>query len=261
VGYITRIIGVVSGKGGVGKTTIVANLGSVLSSKFKKDVIIVDCNLTTSHLGLYLGMYYCPITLNKVLTGEAEIGSAMYDHFTGMRVIPASLSLDDLKGVDMFNLKDTIRGLFGKSDIVILDSAPGLGREAISVLRSSDEVLFVTTPFVPSTMDIIRCNEVISEIGARPLGIVLNMMTKEKYELTAKEVEGLSELPVIASIPVDKNVPRSLSLKTPVTIYQPNSPASKQIISLAAKLIGVDYKPPGFFSRVFKFWKSQETYA
>ena len=261
MGYITRIIGVVSGKGGVGKTTIVANLGSVLSSKFKKDVIIVDCNLTTSHLGLYLGMYYCPITLNKVLTGEAEIGSAMYDHFTGMRVIPASLSLDDLKGVDMFNLKDTIRGLFGKSDIVILDSAPGLGREAISVLRSSDEVLFVTTPFVPSTMDIIRCNEVISEIGARPLGIVLNMMTKEKYELTAKEVEGLVEMPVIASIPVDKNVPRSLSLKTPVTIYQPNSSASKQIISLAAKLIGVEYKPPGFFSRMFKFWRSQESYT
>jgi len=255
------MIGVVSGKGGVGKTTLVANLGSVLSSKFKKDVIIVDCNLTTSHLGLYLGMYYCPITLNKVLTGEAEIGSAMYDHFTGMRVIPASLSLDDLKGVDMFNLKDTIRNLFGKSDIVILDSAPGLGREAISVLRSSDEVLFVTTPFVPSTMDIIRCNEVITEIGARPLGIVLNMMTKEKYELTAKEVEGLAEMPVIASIPVDKNVPRSLALKTPVTIYQPNSPASKQIISLAARLIGVDYKPPGVLSRLFKFWRSQESYT
>jgi len=253
---MTRVIGVISGKGGVGKTTLVANLGSVLSSKFKKGVVIVDCNITTSHLGLYLGMYYNPVTLNNVLTGEVEMGSAMYDHFTGMKVVPASLSLKDLKGVDIFNLGDTIKELFDKTDIVILDSAPGLGREALSVLRASDEVLFVTTPFVPSTMDIIRCFEVINEIGAKPLGIVLNMITGEKYELTAGEVEGLVELPVIASIPVDKNIPRSLALKAPLVTYKPNSPASREITALAARLIGESYKPPGLWSRLKGFFKS-----
>ena len=253
---MTRVIGIVSGKGGVGKTTLVANLGSVLSSKFKKSVVIVDCNITTSHLGLYLGMYYTPITLNKVLLGEEEIGSAMYDHFTGMKVIPASLSLKDIQGVDIFNLKDTIKELFGKTDIVILDSAPGLGREAISVLRACDEVLYITTPFVPSTMDIIRLNEVINELGVKPLGIVLNMKSKEKYELKPGEVEGLVELPVIASIPLDKNVPRSLSLKTPIVTFIPNSPASKEMIALAARLIGEKYEQPGLWSRFKGFFKS-----
>jgi len=253
---LTRVIGIVSGKGGVGKTTLVANLGSVLSSKFKKSVVIVDCNITTSHLGLYLGMYYTPITLNKVLLGEEEIGSAMYDHFTGMKVIPASLSLKDIQGVDIFNLKDTIKELFGKTDIVILDSAPGLGREAISVLRACDEVLYITTPFVPSTMDIIRLNEVINELGVKPLGIVLNMKSKEKYELKPGEVEGLVELPVIASIPLDKNVPRSLSLKTPIVTFIPNSPASKEMIALAARLIGEKYEQPGLWSRFKGFFKS-----
>jgi len=255
-GILTRVIGIVSGKGGVGKTTLVANLGSVLSSKFKKSVVIVDCNITTSHLGLYLGMYYTPITLNKVLLGEEEIGSAMYDHFTGMKVIPASLSLKDIQGVDIFNLKDTIKELFGKTDIVILDSAPGLGREAISVLRACDEVLYITTPFVPSTMDIIRLNEVINELGVKPLGIVLNMKSKEKYELKPGEVEGLVELPVIASIPLDKNVPRSLSLKTPIVTFIPNSPASKEMIALAARLIGEKYEQPGLWSRFKGFFKS-----
>jgi len=253
---MTRVIGVISGKGGVGKTTLVANLGSALSSKFKRNVVIVDCNITTSHLGLYLGMYYNPVTLNNVLTGEAEMGSAMYDHFSGMKVVPASLSLKDLKGVDVYNLGDSIRQLFDRADIVILDSAPGLGREALSVLRACDEVLFVTNPFVPSTMDIIRCYEVMNEIGVKPLGIVLNMMTGEKYELTANEVEGLVELPVIASIPVDKNIPRSLALKTPVVTFRPNSPASKEIIALAARLIGDKYKPPTMWSRLKSFLKS-----
>lgn len=255
-GILTRVIGIVSGKGGVGKTTLVANLGSVLSSKFKKSVVIVDCNITTSHLGLYLGMYYTPITLNKVLLGEEEIGSAMYDHFTGMKVIPASLSLKDIQGVDIFKLKDTIKQLFGKTDIVILDSAPGLGREAISVLRACDEVLYITTPFVPSTMDVIRLNEVINELGVKPLGIVLNMKSKEKYELKPSEVEGLVELPVIASIPLDKNVPRSLSLKTPIVTFIPNSPASKEITALAARLIGEKYEHPGLWSRFKGFFKS-----
>jgi len=255
-GLLTRVIGVVSGKGGVGKTTLVANLGSILSSKFKRSVVIVDCNITTSHLGLYLGMYYTPVTLNKVLLGQEEIGSAMYDHFTGMKVVPASLALKDLQGVDIFNLKDTIKELFGKTDIVILDSAPGMGREAISVLRASDEVLFITTPFIPSTMDIIRLNEVINELEVKPLGIVLNMKSKEKYQLNSSEVEGLVGLPIIASIPLDKNVPRSLSLKTPIVTFMPNSPASKQITALAARLIGEKYEQPGLLRRFVNFFKS-----
>jgi septum site-determining protein MinD len=75
---MTRIIGIVSGKGGVGKTTIVANLGAALASFYKKRVIIVDCNVTTSHLGLYLGMYYHPVSLNQVLRGEASMDDAIY---------------------------------------------------------------------------------------------------------------------------------------------------------------------------------------
>jgi MinD-like ATPase involved in chromosome partitioning or flagellar assembly len=87
---MTRIIGVLSGKGGVGKTTLVANLGASLASVFNKDVIVVDCNVTTSHLGLYLGMYYYPISLNKVLNGQVNIDNAIYDYsIIGMRIIPA----------------------------------------------------------------------------------------------------------------------------------------------------------------------------
>ena len=192
---MTRVIGIISGKGGVGKTTLVANLGSVLAQKFKKEVIIVDANVSTSHLGLYLGMYYTPVTLNQVLLGEAEIDDAIYDyHISGMRVIPASLSLSDMKGVDIARLKSSLKKLFGKADIVLLDAAPGLGREAIATVRASDEVIFVNTPFVPSTMDIIKCHQVANEIGVKPLGVVLNMVGKEKYELTPKEVEELIEL-------------------------------------------------------------------
>jgi septum site-determining protein MinD len=256
---MTRVIGIISGKGGVGKTTLVANLGSVLAQKFKKEVIIVDANVSTSHLGLYLGMYYTPVTLNQVLLGEAEIDDAIYDyHISGLRVIPASLSLSDMKGVDISRLKGSLKKLFGKADIVLLDAAPGLGREAIATVRASDEVIFVNTPFVPSTMDIIKCHQVANEIGVKPLGVVLNMVGKEKYELTPKEVEELIELPVISNIPVDKNIPRSLALKMPVVVFSPNSSSSKEFIKLAAHVLGEEYEPEGFFYNIMKFFSKKK---
>jgi septum site-determining protein MinD len=252
---MTRVIGVISGKGGVGKTTVVANLGTILASEFNKDVIIVDCNITTSHLALYLGMYYCPVTLNQVLKGEAKIEDAMYEyHISGLRVIPASLSLGDLKGTDIAKLKHSLKNLFGKTDIVLLDSAPGLGREAMATLQAADEVIFINTPFVPSTMDIMKCHQIVNEMGIKPLGVVLNMVGKEKYELNPKEVEQIAEIPVISSIPVDKNVLKSLTLKVPVYLFSPNSPASNEMKKLAAKLIGREYKPPGILSGFLRFF-------
>ena len=252
-----RIIGIVSGKGGVGKTTLAINLGTVLAQHFKKDVTLIDCNVTTSHLGLYLGMYYCPLTLNKVLRGDATMEEAMYEHFSGVKVIPASLSLADLEGIDIIHLKDKVREIADKSDIIFLDASPGLGREAMACLKACDEVIFVTTPFVPAIMDIIRCQEILNEIRVRPIGIVLNQVNKEKYEMTPKEIEQLTRLPVIATIPYDKNVRKSLAAKTPVVIYKPKSKASKEFFRLGAALIGEEYESQGFLSKIIKKIKSR----
>jgi septum site-determining protein MinD len=246
----TRIIGIISGKGGVGKTTIVANLGAVLSKKFKKSVVIVDCNLTTSHLSLSLGMYYCPITINNILKGEKTIFDAMYDHPTGMKIVPCSIHLRELEGVDITKLKEIIKDLKGKVDIVLLDASPGLGREAYSAIHASEEIIFVTNPNIPAATDIIKCKEIIKEFNKNPIGIVLNMVSRKDYELTKKEVEMLTELPVIASISHDKNIHKSLASRMPVVMFKPRSRSSKELTKLAGWLIGEEEK--GFFLRFFK---------
>ncbi|MEM7817119.1 MAG: cell division ATPase MinD [Candidatus Aenigmatarchaeota archaeon] len=246
----TRIIGIISGKGGVGKTTVVANLGAVLAQKFKKEVVIIDCNLTTSHLSLSLGMYYCPITLNNILRGEKNIFDGMYDHPSGMKIIPASLHLRELENVDIAKLKDVIKELKGKVDFIILDASPGLGREAFATIHASEEIIFVTNPNIPAATDIIKCKEIIKDFNKRPLGLVLNMVNKKGYELTKREVEVLTEVPVIASIPNDKNVHKSLAHRLPVIMFKPRSKASKEIIKLARYLLGE--KEEGIFNKIFK---------
>lgn len=248
---MSRIIGVISGKGGVGKTTLVINLGAALASKFKKEVIIVDCNVTSSHLGIYLGMYYYPISLNNVLTGDNRINKAIYNYsIPGLRIVPASLSLNDLKGVDIAELKKHIKDLFGSADIILLDGAPGFGREVMATVQASDELLIVTTPFIPTVIDAMKCLNVANDIGSKPLGIVLNMVREGRHELLAEDVEKLVELPVISQIPRDRNVMKSLAEKLPVVDYNPRSKASKEIMKLAAHIAGESYKPEGFFSRL-----------
>lgn len=253
---MVRVIGIVSGKGGVGKTTLTINLGAALSHYFKKKVTIVDCNITTSHLGLYLGMYYCPITLNKVLRGESEIEEAIYEHYTGMKVVPASLSMSELEGVDITLLRESIRPLEGKNDVILLDGSPGLGREAMACLKACDEVLYVTAPYVPSVIDIVKYQEIVVTLNLKPIGIVLNAVDKARYEMNSKEVEELTRLPVLASIPYDKNVKKALSLKMPIVMLNKNSPASKEIIKFAAKLVNEEYTPESSFSRIMEWLKN-----
>ena len=248
-----RVIGIVSGKGGVGKTTLVANLGIALTN-FGKSVAAVDCNITTSHLGFNFGFYYYPITLNQVLKGEASLLEATYFHPSGLKIIPASLSVDDLIGVDIEKLKSALN--FENVEIVLLDSAPGLGKEALSVLKTCNEVLFVTIPYMAAVTDVIKCSSITKEMGIKRTGIVLNMVRNEKHELTPYQIEELVGLPVIAKIPFDPNVQKSLAEGKPVVTYSPNSKASIALMELAAKLIGETYSPKiTFFSRISEFFR------
>ncbi len=251
---MTRTIGVISGKGGVGKTTVVANLGVALAHRFKKDVTIVDCNLTASHLSLLLGMHYYPVTLNHVLRKEKHINEAIYDHPSGMKIIPASLQLKDLIKTDISKLNYYLKKLKGKTEIIFLDSSPGLGKEAVATIKASNEIIFVTKPDIMSVSDVIRGKEFIDKIKKEPMGIVLNMVTRGGHELTQKEVEIMTELPVIAIIPHDKSVPKSLAKKMPVVLHKPRSSASKELRKLAGFIIGE--KELGFWAKLIKFLKT-----
>jgi len=234
---MAKIIGIVSGKGGVGKTTLVANLALSLK-EFGERVAAVDCNITTPHLSFYLGAYDYPLALNDVLKGDAVITSASYYH-NGILIVPASQSVEDLVDVDIARLGERLPALKNLADVILLDSAPSLGREALSVLKASDEIIFVTTPLLPAVKDVLKCKEVIKKLDLEMVGIVLNMVRNEKHELKDREIEKITGLPVIAKIPFDKNVLDALSMKTPIVQYKQSSSASIACMKLAANLLGI----------------------
>jgi len=242
---LTKIVGICSGKGGVGKTTIATNLALAIK-KFGHNVIIIDCNLSTPHLSYYLGVSQHDGTINDVLLEKKDITEVL-TRYHNILYVPASLNMDDLIGTDPMKLKKFLTKLTKTEmiDYIILDSAPGLGREALSVLDAADELVFVATPFIPMINDVIRCKTTAEELkGTKNLSIVLNMVTGMKHEVLGSNIERVSGMPVIGEIPFDKNVIYSLVSRVPVINYKPSSLASIGIMQLAARLTKNEYKPP-----------------
>lgn len=238
---MTRLIILTSGKGGVGKTTLSSNLAAALTD-FGENVIVMDANLTTPNLGLHLGMHLTPNTLHSVLKGESRLKDAIYPHPYGFKIIPASLGLNDLKGVDVGRLPEISLNLIGKADYVILDCAAGLGREAISALAASDEAIIVTNPDLPSVTDALKILNIAKETNVKIIGTVINRVKGKPLELTKSEVRNLLGTLIIAEIPEDPNVALSIAAKKSLIEFSPYSPAAVGIKKLAAILSGRKYQ-------------------
>jgi septum site-determining protein MinD len=234
---MTRVIAIISGKGGVGKTTLTSNLASALTL-LGEDVVAVDANFTTPNLGLHVGMHFAPVTLQDVLKGESKLKDAIYPHPCGFKLIPSSLSVDDLTGTDPTKLYEIVLNLMGKTNFILMDSAAGLGREAISALQATEEVLIITNPNLPSVADALRTVRLAESLDKKIIGIVVNRVRKKEYELTKAEIEEMLGYPVIVQIPEDNNVVKSIFAKMPVVNYSPNSPASIEFKRLAHLLTG-----------------------
>jgi len=253
---MTRLICVSSGKGGVGKTTVTSNLGAALT-QFGKDTVVVDANLTNPNLGFHLGIPLYPKTLHDVLRGEAHVSEATYLHNSGLKIIPAGLSIEDLKNTSPNKLGTVLLDMIGEPDVILIDSAAGLGRESIKAIESSDELILVTNPDLPSVTDALKTANIAEECGTKVVGVVLNRVGKRPSELSVEEVEAMVGHPVIATIPEDSRVHESIAMKTPIVHHRPNAPAAVELKKLAAGLSGSDYAPVikkrSWISRIFGF--------
>lgn len=237
---MTRIITVLSGKGGVGKTFVTANLGVTLAD-MGKDITILDGNITTPNLGLHLGIPLFPKTLHDVMKGNARIHDALYEHDSGLKIIPAGISLNDLKGIDSRDLSTALMGMMGSTDIIMIDSAAGLGREAVASMENSDEMLLVTNPELPAVLDVMKAGKLARQMGIRIIGVVVNKSTGKKHELTDREIGELIDAPVISKIPEEDAVKEAISLRIPLVRYRPNCNSSIEIKKLASFIVGESY--------------------
>jgi len=234
-----KTIGVVSLKGGVGKTSAVVSLGDAFA-KFGKKVLLIDGNFSSPNLGIHLNVINPEITLHHVLDRKANIGDAIYklDNFD---ILPCSVF--SKTQINPLKLRDKINILKKKYDIILIDSSPVLNEETLGVMLASDGLLVITTPDYPTLSTTLKAVKIARQKDIPIIGLVINKIYNKDFELSLEDIENAAEVPVMAMIPHEVNVLKALSEFTPSTTYKPRSKASVEYRKLAGTLIGEKYNP------------------
>jgi MinD-like ATPase involved in chromosome partitioning or flagellar assembly len=216
---MTKILGILSGKGGTGKTTFSINLSFALNS-FGKKVALIDMNITMPHISSYLGIT-SKFTINDVAKRKANINDALLN-FNGIKILPANRELKDLDGFDVKEVKRQFEFLKNQRifDFIILDG--GIGKEALYVIDLSDEIIFVSNTFDQFIEDVKRVKEIVKEFGKKEMSIVLNMGFWPD-EKKIREIENNTNIKVIGAIPQDSKIQTSLINRIPLLEFSPRS--------------------------------------
>ncbi len=263
--FMARSIAIASGKGGVGKTTITANLGIALAMSNAK-VLLIDADVAMANLSLIFKLQNSPITLHEVLMGEANIEDAIYSGPQNVEIIPSGLSLESYRRVDPERLKHAVSTLESRYDYILLDVPAGIERSTLAALASAKQTLIITTPDSPSVADALKTKIVAQRLLSKPFGFIVNMVHGEKGELKKNEVSAILELPCYGIIPFDKEVRKTFIGKgnQPIILRKPDSPAAKAITLAANKIGGKKVEPEdigkgSIFSRILSIFKRKRS--
>jgi len=240
---MSKVIGIIAIKGGVGKTTLSASLASDLVNHYGKKVLLVDANYSAPNLGLHMDIVKPEKTIHEVLDGKAKIQSAIHNKY-GVDVIPGSYVYN--KQIPMLKLKDRIKAIKSNYDFVIIDSSPTLNEEILSTMLAADNLFVVSTPDYPTLSCSLRAAQLAKQRGKPISGIILNKIRNPHYELNLNEVEEVSGIPVVAKIRDDSDAVKSLFNRIPMSLYNKHSSFSKEVSRLSAALTGTKEKTSFF---------------
>jgi flagellar biosynthesis protein FlhG len=249
----TRTVAVTSGKGGVGKTQLSANL-AVTMGKFGQKVLLIDADLGLASLDLALGIEP-HADLTAVVWGEAKIEDVLVEAPYGVRLVPACpgrYEMANLSLVDRNRLLSTVREIASGFDTLIIDTSAGIGAIPVTFASIADEVLLITTPEPASLRDAYAMTKVLHyRTGVKQIHLVANRVNSE--------VEGLEvferlqqivrrflamDLNYLGCIPQDSSVSRAVVAGEAYVLGSPHSAAARATEILVRRL-GIGVLPVG----------------
>lgn len=240
-----RTIVIASGKGGVGKSNLAANLAVALGARGAR-VVLLDADFAQASLDLLLGLHP-RFDLQHVLSGEKTLEEIAVEGPHGIQLIPATSGVPDLVDLDDYRRECLLRGLGqldADADFVIIDTASGVSRQVTSFCLAADDVVVTTTPEMPAFSDAYGLIKLLQSQGlTRPPHLLINMAaTAEEAEETAHRIRLVArrflrmDLATWTPVPFDPAIPRAVRLQEPVVTAFPHSPAALAYRALAERL-------------------------
>lgn len=235
-----RVITITSGKGGVGKTTAVANLAASLAGLGKR-VVCIDADIGLRNLDLILGVENRIVfDLIDVVEGRAKLRQAMIRHkaLPDLALIPAAQTRDKT-AVSPSQMVEIVKELRTEFDFVLIDSPAGIERGFRNAVAPADEVLIVTNPEVSAVRDADRIIGLLeADERKRPVRLVINRfkqdMVRRGEMLSADDVVDILSIKLLGIVPEDENVLIAGNKGMP----DPTSRAGQSFRDIARRLTG-----------------------
>jgi flagellar biosynthesis protein FlhG len=259
-----RVISVTSGKGGVGKTSIVANLAGAFQ-RLRKRVLILDADLGLANMDIMLGLNP-KYTISHVLKGEKSLDEVIIESPSGFKLLPAASGIQELTNLDnsqrLFLLNE-LDSLHDQFDLILIDTGAGISSNVMYFNYAAMERVVVVTNEPTSLTDAYALIKVlIKEYHQKRFKVLVNQARSgieadriyKSLSMVADRYLESPSLDYLGWIPYDRMIPAAVRKQKVVIEIHPDAPASKSIMALAKRLLA-DEDDLAFEGDIKFFWR------
>lgn len=262
-----RIITVTSGKGGVGKSNFVVNLGIMLQQMGKK-VLIFDADVGMGNDDVLMGFLPKYNVFDVIFNGK-EIEDVVITGPYGVKLLPGGSGLSKIDELTNEQREDFIKKLGSLTglDYILMDTGAGINRSVLGFVACCEELIVLTTPEPTSLTDAYSLLKAISHFKIKTTAkVVINRAIDEKEAvLTYGKFNNAAvtflkmQMEYLGSIAEDKKLVQAVRSQQPFIIAYPNCEASQDVVKIAKKLIGSEEKEQktgvqGLFKKIFSIF-------
>lgn len=241
-----KTIAVASGKGGVGKTNMVANL-AIAMKKLGKDVLVMDADLGLSSIDVLLQLAPSH-TIQHVLNGEMRLKDIIIQGPHGIKILPAGSGIQELTALNEFQrlrILEEFENFDSDIEVLLIDTAPGVSENVAFFCIAAQEIVIITSPEPTALTDAYALIKVLStRYQEKEFFILVNSAkhAEEGLEIfrrlsrAAEKFLNIS-LDYLGYIPCDEDVQRAVKAQKAFVDIFPQSPAARQIMHVASRML------------------------
>ena len=259
----TRVFAITSGKGGVGKTAVVANIAVLLARKGKR-VLILDADLGLANIDVVFGL--APnYNLNHFFSGDQELEAILVEGPLGIRILPAGSGVQRFTRLDSgqkLRLLEALDAMHNDFDFVLIDTEAGISENVTYFNTAAQEILVVTTPEPTAITDAYALMKLLSnQYHEKHFNLIVNFINSEeealdvyrKLTMVANRYLDIS-IDYMGSIPRDRQMVEAIRRQKVLVELYPDSKTATAFESLALTMLEEPHNLEAKGSIQF-FWK------
>jgi septum site-determining protein MinD len=238
----SRVITITSGKGGVGKTTTTANLGSGLALEGKK-VVVLDADIGLRNLDAVLGLENRIVyDLVDVVEGQCRLRQALIKdkRVPELYLLPAAQTRDK-NAVNSVQMQQLCQQLRQEFDFVLIDSPAGIEQGFRNAIVGADEIIIVANPEMASVRDADRIIGLVEAAGKPEPRLILNRLRPEMVKrgdmMDVADVLEVLGIDLLGIIPEDETIIVAINKGEPI-VYERRARAGRAFLNAAQRILG-----------------------